>query len=172
MSLCEGNWKSEIKFDQKEGAPAPEYANDGTLHICPSVNTEIRGQQTVNLNVTAKIKKTYLFQEGSCVPQGEGGRFQIEYQRDAPNEETYHYNGIGWGLNEGNGPAFIYGRVTVTSKNGAPGSGREGTWEAIRIGGHRPGFGPGEEGKGATHDGGSGGGEEANGAVNDGGTNT
>ncbi len=146
MGLCDGDWISEIKFDKKEGDANPAaYASDGMLHICPSVNEEIRGQQTVA--ITKEIRKTFLFEGGSCVPDGE--RFEIKYSRDAPNEETYHYEGSGWAPNNGNGPAFINGRVTVTSEGGAS---REGTWEAVRFGG-RSGHGPGEEGKGGTHEG-------------------
>lgn len=154
MGLCEGNWKSEIKFDQKAGDDTPPaYDNDGTLHICPAVNTEIRGQQTVPASPkTPNSLKTFYLQDGSCVPQGADGRFQIEYRRETPGKEIYYYKGSGWGLNRGDGPAFIYGKVTVISE-GKPEDGREGTWEAIRIGGHRPASGPGEDGKGGPHDG-------------------
>jgi hypothetical protein len=161
MGLCDGDWKSEINFDKKSATEPAGYASDGVLHICPSVNTEFRGQQTVAVSPqTPTSLKPYYFENGSCVPDGEGDRFTIKYTRKAPNsEETYHYDGSGRVLNNGKGPAFIYGRVTVTTEGGPAEGVRSGAWEAVRIGDHR-GPGPGEDGKVETHDG-HGGGEEA-----------
>lgn len=152
MGLYDGDWDSEIKFDEKLPDESGGYASDGVLHICPSVNTEFRGQQTVPaFPETPEILKPIYFQDGSCIPEGDD-RFTIKYSRPAPTAgTTYHYVGSGRVLNKGKGPTYIYGRVKVTSEGGAPGSNREGTWEAVRRGDSR-GPGPGEDGElGTSH---------------------
>ncbi|HKG14782.1 MAG TPA: hypothetical protein VKB12_15755 [Pyrinomonadaceae bacterium] len=142
MELCEGNWVSAIRWEKKKGhvVTKEEYAEDGTLHVCPYDETTVRVTYIRN-------KKSGPVLEGTCNSLGEKERFKLEFERTDDNDDTYHYVGYGRVLNDGNGPAVINGRVTVTAE-GIPAGGDEGMWEAVRIGGHdgRPG---GHEGSNA-----------------------
>jgi hypothetical protein len=145
MESCEGNWDSEVKWEKQAGLDvAKEYETDGSLHICPQMEPKIiRGQQTVTIDVEAKVTGTYpLLQGSTCVPDGVG-RFKIDYKREGADGETYRYEGRGRRMLT-YGPAFIRGTVTVTVEGGAKHVGDTGTWEAVRVGRHDGGPGGGE----------------------------
>lgn len=146
MSLCEGNWSSAIRWEKQKGTDVTDdkYVSDGDVHVCPYTGTAIR--------VTYTGLKNNKVLDGTCNKNGEDEitkdqRFKIDYTRTAgtgKNEKSYHYEGNGRVLNKGNGPAFIYGRVTVTADAGNSSNGDTGVWEAVRIGGHGGGPGTGE----------------------------
>lgn len=144
MGMCEGNWRSEVRWEKKDGQP-PEvivYKDDGLVHVCPYSDGEpIKGYHILGKNSPA-------LENGTCTQDGEG-RFKIKYQWKLANgTKTFFYEGNGRVMDV-NGPTFIYG--TVRSEGGG---GDAGTWQAIRVG-HSRGPGPGEEGKQGTHDSGT-----------------
>ena len=146
MGMCEGNWRSQVKWDKQNGEPPADkdFVEDGILHVCPYANG----------SGTTKIKGEYISAEGSntleestCEPAGEG-RFKVKAQwkiTAGGKTTTFHYEGNARMMNTVNGPTFIYG--TVKSDGGAD----SGAWEAIRFG-PVPGAGPGEGQEVATSD--------------------
>lgn len=154
MSSCEANWDSQIRWTKKDGkvSSSEEYEPDGTIHICPYPEAEkaIHGSHIDNNGIHR------AWSDGTCSSDdADENRFTIEFKRPAGNGVTHEYKGNGRVLNEGDGPAFIYGTVTVTAEDGGVNNGDTGAWDAGRLRGPGRGPGGGEEGKGATHDSGT-----------------
>lgn len=143
MISCDGNWDSQIRWTKKDGleVSSEEYESDGTLHICPYPEEAIHG---------TLIDKNGTYREwsgGTCTSgDTDTERFTIEFTRPAGSGATYQYKGNGRVLNQGLGPAFIYGTVTVASQG--PNNGDTGAWDAGRLRGpsiRPPGHGEGGE---------------------------
>jgi len=147
LNSCEGKWESRIRWIKKGGQDGEKkYVSDGTLHVCPHKDPKIHGTHIDD-------RDNYIeWRDGTFTPGADEERFTIAYTRKTRTGSTYEYNGSGRVLDNGRGPAFIYGTVTVNAE-GMADHGDTGTWEAVGVGapGHRPGHG--EEGKGAVHDG-------------------
>jgi hypothetical protein len=147
MGMCEGNWKSEVRWEKKDTQIPAEivYKDDGLLHVCPYSDgaANVYGRQIRGTTYDKPLENA------SCTQDGEG-RFKISYERkSADGSKTFKYKGDGRLMHKVNGPAFIYG--TVATDDGAD----SGSWQALRVGpAHGPG--PGEDGKGGTHDEGGG----------------
>lgn len=146
MIACDGNWDSQIRWTRKDGVEvsADEYESDGTLHVCPYPDEDIHGTH-IDENDTYRE-----WANGTCTsgdPDTE--RFTIEFTRPAGSGATYTYKGNGRVMNQGRGPAFIYGTVTVAA-GAAPNNGDTGIWDAGRLRGPRLGPGPGEGGEAGT----------------------
>ncbi|HVF67062.1 MAG TPA: hypothetical protein VM914_05340 [Pyrinomonadaceae bacterium] len=152
MDLCEGNWSSAIRWETKGGAAVPDadknkYEDDGKLHVCPYVGTNIRVTYINKNNLPGKMV------EGTCdMAGGDRERFKLTYARTADDERVWQYEGYGRVLNGGAGPGFINGRVTVSAAGGPAGGVRAGVWEAIKLGDHGRALGTHEPPVGHTTD--------------------
>jgi hypothetical protein len=146
--MSEGNWRWQVSWDKKDGQPPAAadkgYKEEGLLHVCPYADDE--GGTT---NIEGKyfdVAGSYKLENATCEQAGEG-RFKVKAQWTVPGGgKTFHLGGDARIIDQDTGPTFIYGKIT--SEGGAD----SGSWEAVRRG--RPaGSGPGEDGKGAVHDG-------------------
>lgn len=141
MIECDGNWDSQIRWTKKSGqeVSSDRYESDGLLHLCPYSGTEIHGS-FIDMNGTYRALTS-----GTCSSAAtDTERFIIEFSREAGNGAIYQYKGNGRVLNQGRGPALIYGTVTVVAEEGAPNDGDTGAWDAGRLRGPRLRPGPGE----------------------------
>lgn len=144
MDSCEGNWDSRIYWENEaQNTPNKAFAEDGLLHICPYLGTDIQGQQFVKEdNITTPHPLT-----GTFGPL-DAGRFTIRYSRPNNDGRDYQYKGTGRVF--GPNLAFIYGTVTASIEGDAVDTG---TWEAVRgetVSVKKPG--PGEEPKASADD--------------------
>lgn len=148
MGQSEGLWHWEVSWDKKNGAPPAAadrgFKEQGLLHICPygddgSGTTEVDGKYF-------EVAGNYKLGSATCKQAGDS-RFKIKAQWTVPQgEKTFHLECDARIIDVNAGPTFLYGKIY--SDGGAD----SGSWEALRNG--RPaGSGPGEEGKGAVHDG-------------------
>jgi hypothetical protein len=147
MIECDGNWDSQIRWTKKAGqaVSSGEYEPDGQLHVCPYPQEEIHGTH-IDEHGTPRE-----WSGGTCTSgAADKERFAIEFTRPAGNGATYQYKGNGRVLNQGRGPAFIYGTVTVTADEAAPNNGDTGAWDAGRLRGPSLRPGPGEGGEQGT----------------------
>ncbi|HEV7892234.1 MAG TPA: hypothetical protein VGP08_16425 [Pyrinomonadaceae bacterium] len=147
MIACDGNWDSQIRWTRKDGEvvdPSTKYESDGTLHVCPyKAAGAIHGTHI-------DVDSNYVEWTGGTSSLGDPDkeRFTIAFSRTDFGGATYEYKGDGRVLNQGLGPAFIYGTVTVTSQGAN--NGDTGIWDAGRLRGPGRGPGPGEGGEAGT----------------------